>query len=67
MMHSLTAGYSNEPNNNDFGFTTDGDGWKMTVQADYDTSKITLKWYVNGTEQPSLENQRSCNLQQTSK
>ena len=53
------AGYSNEPNNNDFGFTTDGDGWKMTVQADYDTSKITLKWYINGTEQPSLENQRS--------
>ena len=53
------AGYSNKPNNNDFGFTTDGDGWKMTVQADYDTSKITLKWYINGTEQPSLENQRS--------
>ena len=53
------AGYSNEPNNNDFGFTADGDGWKMTVQADYDTSKITLKWYINGTEQPSLENQRS--------
>jgi hypothetical protein len=53
------AGYSNEPNNNDFGFTSDGDGWKMTVQADYDTSKITLKWYINGTEQPSLENQRS--------
>ena len=52
------AGYSNEPNS-DFGFTSDGDGWKMTVKADYDTAKITLKWYVNGTEQPSLENQRS--------
>ena len=53
------AGYSNEPNNNDFGFTSDGNGWKMTVQADYDTAKITLKWYINGTEQPSLENKRS--------
>lgn len=52
------AGYSSDPDNNDFGFTSDGNGWKMTVQADYDTSKITLKWYVNGQEQPSLENQK---------
>ena len=31
----------------------------MTILANYDTSKITLKWYVNGEEQPELENQKS--------
>lgn len=50
------AGY---PNNNDFGFTSNNNSWKMTLQANYDTSKITLKWYVNGEEQPELENQKS--------
>ena len=29
-------------------------GWQMTVNASYDTSKITLKWYVNGIEAYAL-------------
>ena len=43
----------------DFGFTADRNGWQMTVLADYDTLKITLKWYVNGEEQTSLQNQKT--------
>jgi hypothetical protein len=43
----------------DFGFSSDNNSWDMTVNAEYDTSKITLKWYVNGIEQLSLENQKS--------
>ena len=31
----------------------------MTVLAEYDTSKITLKWYVNGVEDESKQNQKS--------
>ena len=43
----------------DFGFTANNAGWQMTILADYDTSKITLKWYVNGEEKTSLENQKT--------
>jgi len=43
----------------DFSFTANNAGWQMTILADYDTSKITLKWYVNGEEQTSLENQKT--------
>ena len=43
----------------DFTFTDNNDAWQMTFLADYDVSKITLKWYVNGIEQPSLENQKT--------
>ena len=43
----------------DFGFTSDTSAWQMTVLAEYDTSKITLKWYVNGVEDESKQNQKS--------
>ena len=43
----------------DFGFTSDTGAWQMTVLAEYDTSKITLKWYVNGVEDESKQNQKS--------
>ncbi len=43
----------------DFGFTADNAAWEMTVDAEYDTSKLTLKWYVNGVEQVALQNQKS--------
>ena len=42
----------------DIGFTANNAAWQMTILADYDTSKITLKWYVNGEEQTSLQNQK---------
>ena len=43
----------------DIGFTSNNAGWQMTVNASYDTSKITLKWYVNGSEDTSKQNQTS--------
>ena len=43
----------------DFTFTANNDAWQMTILANYDVSKITLKWYVNGIEQTSLENQKT--------
>ena len=43
----------------DFAFTSNNNAWQMTILADYDTSKITLKWYINGEEQTSLENQKT--------
>ena len=43
----------------DFGFTEGNSAWDMTVNAEYDTSKITLKWYVNGVEQVALQNQKT--------
>ena len=43
----------------DFGFSNGNNSWDMTILANYDTSKISLKWYVNGVEQPELENQKS--------
>ena len=33
--------------------------WIITLlDADYDTSKITLKWYVDGVEDSAKENQK---------
>ena len=32
-------------------------GFEIALDVDYDTSKITLKWYVNGQEDTSKENQ----------
>ena len=29
----------------------------MVLDVEFDTSKVTLKWYVNGVEDPSKENQ----------
>ena len=43
----------------DVGFTANNAGWQMTVLANFDTSKITLKWYVNGVEQTALQNQKT--------
>ena len=39
--------------------------WEMTVNAEYDTSKITLKWYVNGVEQVALQNQKTVSFNRT--
>ena len=43
----------------DFGFTSDNEAWQMTILSEYDTSKIALKWYVNGVEDTSKQNQKS--------
>jgi len=32
-------------------------GWRMELDVEYDPSKITLKWYVNGVEDTSKQNQ----------
>ena len=34
-------------------------GIRFTVNAEYDASKITLKWYVDGVEDTSKENQKT--------
>ena len=47
----------------DINFTTDDTGAytgiTFKVKADYDTSKITLKWYADGVEDASKENQKT--------
>ena len=47
----------------DINFTTNDTGAytgiTFTVNADYDTSKITLKWYADGVEDASKENQKT--------
>jgi hypothetical protein len=48
-----------------FGFSEDNSAWEMTVNAEYDTSKITLKWYVNGVEQVALQNQKTVSFNRT--
>ena len=42
-----------------FGFTDNNAAWQMTIDAEYDTSKLTLKWYVNGVERVAFQNQKS--------
>lgn len=32
-------------------------GWRIELDVEYDSSKITLKWYVNGVEDTSKQNQ----------
>ncbi|MDA7709742.1 Ig-like domain-containing protein [Gammaproteobacteria bacterium] len=49
----------------DFGFAEGNSAWQMTVNAEYDTSKITLKWYVNGVEQVALQNQKTVSFNRT--
>ena len=48
-------------NSADIGFARNGSnentGWQMTLDVEYDTSKVTLKWYVNGVEDTSKQNQ----------
>ena len=45
----------------DVGFTEDTNGIKsgfdIDIDVEYDTSKLKLKWYIDGVEDPSLENQ----------
>ena len=47
----------------DISFTTDDTGAytgiTFKVKADYDTSKITLKWYADGVEDASKQNQKT--------
>ena len=50
----------------DFGFSNGNNTWSMTVLANYDPSKISLKWYVDGEEQPELENQKSVSFNRPS-
>ena len=50
----------------DFGFTDNNAAWQMTVDAEYDTSKLTLKWYVNGVERVALQNQKSVSFNRSS-
>ena len=40
-------------------FTSNNTAWQMTIDAEYDTSKITLKWYEDGIEQTGLQNQKT--------
>jgi len=42
-----------------FGFTDNNAAWQMTIDAEYDTSKITLKWYLDGIEQTDLQDQKT--------
>jgi hypothetical protein len=50
-------------NDEDVSFTSDtsgnNSGFQISLDVDYDTSKITLKWYVNGVEDSAKENQKS--------
>ena len=45
----------------DVEFTEDTNGIKsgfdIDIDVEYDTSKLKLKWYIDGVEDPSLENQ----------
>jgi len=45
----------------DIGFTRNSSnenaGWQMTLDVDFDTSKVVLKWYVNGVEDTTKQNQ----------
>ena len=45
----------------DIGFASNSSnqntGWQMTLDVEYDTSKVVLKWYVNGVEDVSKQNQ----------
>ena len=43
----------------DFGFGEGNSSWDMTVNVEYDTTKITLKWYVNGVEQVALQKSKN--------
>ena len=48
-----------------FGFGEGNSSWDMTVNVEYDTSKITLKWYVNGVEQAALQDQKTVSFNRT--
>lgn len=47
----------------DVGFVSDeagtNNGFEIDIDVEYDTSKLTLKWYIDGVEDLSLENQTS--------
>lgn len=50
----------------DFGFTANNNAWEMTINANFDTSKIELRWYVNGAVRTSLTNQRTVSFERPS-
>ena len=50
----------------DFSFSNGNNSWNMTILANYDTSKITLKWFIDGEEQPELENTKSVSFNRPS-
>ena len=52
-------GFYNAFDDIDFGFSSGNSSWDMTINAEYDTTKLTLKWFINGVEQTSLQNQKS--------
>ena len=45
----------------DVGFTRNSsneiNGWQMILDVDFNPEKVTLKWYVDGVEDPTKENQ----------
>ena len=46
----------------DIGFTSNGGIWQMSVNASFNSSKIELRWYVDGIEDTSLRNQTTANF-----
>ena len=54
----------------DYGFVQDETGattgWRIDIDVVYDTSKVTLKWYIDGVEDQSLENQTDVTFNRTS-
>ena len=46
----------------DIGFTSNGSIWQMSANASFNSSKIELRWYVDGIEDTSLRNQTTANF-----
>ena len=46
----------------DIGFTSNGGIWQMSANASFNSSKIELRWYVDGIEDTSLRNQTTANF-----
>ena len=47
-------------------YDTDDDDLDIDIDVAYDTSKLTLKWYVDGVEDSSLENQTQVTFERPS-
>ena len=54
----------------DVGFTSDTNGtrtsFEIDIDVEYDSSKLRLKWYVDGVEDSTLENQTQVNFDRPS-
>ena len=46
----------------DIGFTSNGGIWQMSANASFNSSKIELRWYIDGIEDASLRNQTTANF-----